>query len=256
MLDVQTEKAVAHVVEQARTVFGPDLVSIALYGSAAGEDFVPGKSDLNFVIVLERVTFAHLQALHRHLRKWHKLGAAMPLLLDRHFLERARDVFPMEFHDIKAQHRVLYGDEVFATLAIDSRHLRYQAEHEARGKLLRLRALYAEVGADRKRLQALMLDSVKTFVIIMRNFIRLREGRSHTRYLQVLDQFTEHFGLTFPTMHQLLQIKQGNEPWARTLDETFRSYLEEVERLIDLIEQALPEPDGAAGRGPDARGPS
>jgi hypothetical protein len=246
MLDVQTEKAVALVVEQSRTLFGPDLVSLALYGSAAGDDFVPGKSDLNFVIVLERVTFAHLQALHRHLWKWHKLRVATPLLLDRHFLEGGRDVFPMEFHDIKAQHRVLYGDEIFATLPIDSRHLRYQAEHEARGKLLRLRALYAEVGADRKRLQALMLDSVKTFVIIMRNFIRLRDGRSHTRYQQVLEQFTEHFGISFPTMRHLLQIKQGSEPWSRHLDATFRNYLEEVERLIDLIEQALPEPDRAA----------
>src|SRR5262249_20122674 len=188
MLDVQAEKAVAQVVEEARAVFGSDLVSFAIYGSAAGEDFVPRQSDLNFVIVLERITFTHLQALHRHLRKWHKLGAATPLLLDREFLERARDVFPMEFHDIKAQHRVLYGEEVFATLPINSRHLRYQAEHEARGKLLRLRALYADVGADRKRLQALMLDSAKTFVIIMRNFIRLREGRSHTRFLQVLEQ--------------------------------------------------------------------
>ncbi|HEX7408433.1 MAG TPA: hypothetical protein VF515_12385 [Candidatus Binatia bacterium] len=243
MLDARTEKAIAHVAEQVRLVFGTDLVSVTLYGSAAGEDFVPGKSDLNFAIVLERVTFPYLKALHQHLPKWHKLGAAVPLLLDRHFLDRARDVFPMEFHDIKAQHRVLYGEEVFATLAIDSRHLRYQAEHEARGKLLRLRTLYAEVGAERKRLEALMLDSAKTFVIIMRNFVRLRRGESHTRYLQVLDEFEKHFSHTFPTIRHLLQVKLGTQQWANGIEETFRTYLDEVERLIDLIEHALPEPD-------------
>lgn len=249
MLDARTEKAIAHIAEQVRLVFGTDLVALALYGSAAGGDFVPGKSDLNLAVVLEKLTFAHLKALHQHLPRWHKLGAAMPLLLDRQFLERGRDAFPMEFHDIKAQHRVLYGEELFATLQIDSRHLSYQAEHEARGKLLRLRTLYAEVGADRKRLEALMLDSVKTFAIIMRNFIRLRTGDGSTRYQEVLGQFEEHFAVHFPTMRHLLRVKLGIERWTGAIEDTFASYLKEVEGLIDLVDRALPDPDGT---NPDA----
>lgn len=247
MLDAQSEKTVTQVTEQVRLIFGKDLVSVALYGSAAGEDFVPGKSDLNFAVVLERITFPYLKALHQYLPKWHKRRVATPLLLDRQFLERARDVFPMEFHDIKEQHRVLYGEEVFATLAIDGRHLRYQAEHEARGKLLRLRTLYAEVGAERKRLEALMLDSAKAFVIIMRNFIRLRQGESHARYLQVIDEFERHFQQTFPAIRHLIQVKLGMQRWADGIEDTLRSYLDEVERLIDLIDHTLPEESAASG---------
>jgi hypothetical protein len=241
MLDAQSEKTITRVTEQVRLIFGKDLVCLALYGSAAGEDFVAGRSDLNLAIVLERITFQHLTALHQHLPKWHKLRVATPLLLDRQFLDRARDVFPMEFHDIKEQHRVLYGEEVFATLVIDGRHLRYQAEHEARGKLLRLRTLYAEIGAERNRLKALMLDSAKTFVIIMRNFIRLRRGESRTRYLQVIDEFERHFHQTFPTIRHLVHLKLGMQRWADGVEDTFRSYLGEVERLIDLIDHTLPE---------------
>ena len=241
MLDAQSEKTITRLTEQVRLIFGKDLVSLALYGSAAGEDFVAGTSDLNLAIVLERVTFQHLTALHHHLPKWHKLRVATPLLLDRQFLDRARDVFPMEFHDIKEQHRVLYGEEVFATLVIDGRHLRYQAEHEACGKLLRLRTLYAEVGTERKRLEALMLDSAKTFVIIMRNLVRLRRGESRTRYLQVIDEFERHFQQTFPTIRHLVHIKLGMQRWADGIEDTFRSYLDEVERLIDLIDHTLPE---------------
>ena len=241
MIDAQSEKTIAQFADQVRVLFGSELVCVALYGSAAGEDFVPGSSDLNFAIVVERLTFVHLKALHQYLPKWHKLRVATPLLLDRRFLEHARDVFPMEFHDIKEQHRVLYGEEVFATLAIDGRHLRYQAEHEARGKLLRLRTLYAEVGAERKRLEALMLDSVKTFVIIMRNFIRLRPGESRTRYLQVIDEFETHFAVHFPTIRHLIGVKLGRQRWADGIEDTFRSYLDEVERLIDLIDQITPE---------------
>ena len=243
MLDPQTEKAIAQLTEHARLVFGTDLVSLTLYGSAAGEDFVPGQSDLNLAIVLEQVTFPYLKALHAHLPKWHQLGAAVPLLMDRRFVEQGRDVFPMEFHDIKEQHRVLYGEEIFARLEIDSRHLRYQAEHEVRGKLLRLRALYAEVGADRKRLEHLMLSSAKTFVIIMRNFIRLRRGETYTRYLAVLDGFEKHFNQRFPTMRDLLNVKLGLHPWPDRIEEAFRVYLEEVEALVEVLDRALPESD-------------
>ncbi len=250
MLDAKTERSIAQVVAQVRALFANDLVTLALYGSAAGDDFVPGRSDLNLVIVLDRLTFTHLKALHSCLPNWHKLGVATPLLLDREWLERGRDVFPMEFHDIKAQHRVLYGEEVFATLPVDSRFLRYQSEHEARGKLLRLRGLYAEVGADRKRLEALMLDSVKTFLIIMRNFIRLHAGQSHTRYVEVLEQFERHFRTSFPTMRHLLRVKMGTERWADGIDETFRSYLEEVQRLVDVLDRVLPEADQPAAARP------
>jgi len=245
MLDARSEKAIAQVVQQARRVFASHLVSLVLYGSAAGDDFVPGQSDLNIAIVLERLTFVHLKALHQHLPQWHKLGLATPLLLDRRWIDRGRDVFPMEFHDIKAQHRVLYGEEVFATLVIDRRHLRYQSEHEARGKLLRLRTLYAEVGADRKRLERLMLDSVKTFVIIMRNFIRVRGSDGAARYLAVLEQFESHFAVAFPTMRHLVAVRLGTEPWGDGIEETFASYLDEVERLIGLIDRAMPDDDAA-----------
>jgi predicted nucleotidyltransferase len=249
MLDALTEKAIGQIAEQVRLVFGADVVSVTLYGSAAGEDFVPGQSDVNVAIVFARITFAHLKVLHQHLPQWRKLGMATPLLLDRDFLDRGRDVFPMEFHDIKAQHRVLYGEEMFATLPIDSRHLRYQCEHEARGKLLRLRTLYAQVGADRKRLEALMLDSVKTFVIIMRNCIRLRAGQGATRYLQVLEQFEQQFGVRLPNTRRVLRVKLAQEQWAGGIEESFRLYLQEVEELIGLLDRALPESDGATPRG-------
>jgi len=240
-LDAGTEKAIAEIAEQVRQVFGAQVVSLVLYGSAAGEDFAPGRSDLNFAIVFQQLGFAQLKALHRHLPAWRKLGAATPLLLDRRFLERGRDVFPTEFLDIKAQHRVLHGEEIFAPLSIDPRHLRYQSEHEARSKLLRLRALYVEVGADHKRLEALMLDSVKSFLIIMRNLLRLHGLEGQPRYMHVLDQFERHVRIAFPIMRQLLQVKLGLESGVSGLDETFAAYLDEVERLVDLIDHGLPE---------------
>ncbi len=245
MLDVGTEAIIAKVTEQIRHSFGAELVAIVLYGSAAGDDFVAGRSNVNLVIVVERLTFNHLKPLHQLLPKWHKLGVATPLLLDRDALRRARDVFPMEFCDIKAQHRVLFGEEVFARLEIDRRYLRYQSEYEARSKLMRLRALYAEVGADAARLESLMLDSVKTFAIIMRSFIRVRSGGGQHGYLEVLAEFEAHFDARFPVIGQLLRIKLAGGTWDKDREATFQAYLEEVERLVDLVDRLLPDAEAS-----------
>jgi len=239
MLDANAERAIGQVAEQVREGYGADLVALVLYGSAAGEDFVPGHSDLNFVIVLRRVTFAHLRALHRWLPAWHKLGVATPLVVDRAFLERARDVFPMEFLDIKTQHRVLFGEEVFATLPIDGRNLRFQAEHEARSKLMRLRAIYAEVGTDRGQLETLMQESSKTFVVVMKNVLRLRGGAVPTRYLEILRAFEAALGANFPTLRHVLGVKFGAERWGGSVDAIIETYLDEIERLVDVIDRTI-----------------
>jgi len=240
MLDRASEAALGRVVDQLRKLFEVDLVCIALYGSGADEDFAVGLSDLNLAIVLERVTAEHLRRLHVHLPKWHKLGVATPLVLDRPWLECARDVFPMELLDIRAQHRILYGEQVFAALAIDSRHLRYQAEYEARGKLLRLRALYAEVGKSRKRLEALMRDSVATFVAIMRCVLRLRGAAVPRGAAAVVAQVEEQCGVAFPSIRRLIDAKRGAQPLERSLEELFERYLDEVERLVDVVDQIEP----------------
>ncbi len=241
MLDQRAQQALTRISREVQELFDGDLVCLALYGSAAGEDFVAGKSDLNLAVVLKEVRFEHLRALHTHLRDWRELGAGTPLLLDRDSLSRGRDVFPMEFQDIKEMHKLLAGEDVFAGLQIDWRNLRYQAEHEVRGKLLRLRALYAEVGPDRERLQRLLVDSVKTFIIVMRGLIRLREPAAATAYGEVLSQFEVHTSATFPTMRFVLQVKLDRQTWPADTEAMMRSYLSEVQRLTDLVDVIQPD---------------
>jgi len=239
MLDGKAERAIGQVVEQVRQAFGPDLVTLVLYGSAAGDDYVPGRSDLNFAVVLTRITFAHLRALHRLLPGWHALGVSAPLFVDRAFLARARDVFPMEFFDIQGQHRVLFGEAVFATLGIDGHNLRYQAEYEARSKLLRLRVLYAEIGADTARLEALMQESAKTFVLVMKAVLRLRGLAVPVRYLDAVAAFEASLGASFPTVRRAVAVKLGVERWSGPIDATVEPYLDEVERLVDIVDRTV-----------------
>jgi len=238
VLDPQTEKILVQFIQELRQLLADELVAVVLYGSGAGSNFVPGASDLNVAIVVQEARFDVLQKLHPRIAAWHAQGFALPLLLDREFLQRGRDVFPMEFHDIKEQHRLLWGEDVFRDLEIDSRHLRFQAEHEARSKLLRLRALYLECAGDQPRLQALLRDSLKTFLILMRNLIRLHSKTTLLTYEEVLDQFEQHFHLAFPRLRQLIAIRAGQQQWPGTpITDFFRDYLAEVQQIVAVIDR-------------------
>src|SRR5262249_61871469 len=132
--------------QEVQTALGGEIVCLAVYGSAAGDDYVDPHSDVNLTIVVREVTGELLEALAPIVMRWERRHFAIPLVIERAFLDRARDVFPMELDDIQRQHRLLAGTDVLSDLAIDREALRRQCEKEARGKLLRLRALYLGTG--------------------------------------------------------------------------------------------------------------
>jgi len=246
VLDAQAEKTLAQFTQELRQLLADELIAVALYGSGAGANFVSGVSDLNVVIVIKAARFEVLQKLQPRIATWHQMGFALPLLMDREFLQRSRDVFPMEFHDIKEQHRLLWGEDVFQELVINTHHLRFQAEYEARSKLLRLQGLYLECAGDLSRLRTLMLDSLKTFLILMRNLIRMRGKGGLLNYTEVLDQFEQRFQHSFPCMRQLIAIRANQQDWPATAAAAFfRDYLAEVQHLIGVIDH-LPSDDSSS----------
>jgi len=232
------EPTLTQFTRELRELLGNQLLTVVLYGSAAGENFVPGSSDLNTALVVRHMGFEVLRKIQPRMAAWHKQGFAVPLIIDRNFLERGRDVFPMEFSDIKEQHRVLWGDDMFATLEIGGEYLRFLAEHEARSRLLRLQALYLERAGEPPRLRQILLDSLKTFLTLMRHLLRLQRKNGVQNYAEVLSLFEQHFQAPFPEVRRLIAIRQGNRDWPHEpVTEFFRKYLEDIQRLVSLIDE-------------------
>jgi len=250
VLDVRIEKTLTDFTRELCQLLGEELLTVALYGSAAGVNFVPGESDFNIAIVVKEVRFEILQKLQPRMATWHTRGFAVPLIVDREFLHRGGDVFPMEFSDIQKHHHLLWGEDVFQTLTISSRHLRFLAEYEARSKLLRLQALYFERADDSQRLRQVMLDSLKTFLTLMRHLLRLQGDSDAQHYAEVLADFEHRFQITFPRMRQLVAIRMGKRAWPEEPATVFfHGYLSDVQHLVKVIDR-LPssEPSGNAQR--------
>ncbi len=234
-LDERTEKQVAAFAAQLRERLGTRLVCLAVYGSAAGDDWVAGRSDVNVVVVVDDVTLEVLDALAPAVAARPRV-LALPLVVDEEYLARSCDAFPMELADLARQHRLLAGRDVLAGIRVDRDAIRRQCEQEARGKLLRLHALYLQTAGDHTALERVVVESLKSFLIILRHLIQLRGGATPAGYAAVVAAGESFLG-PLPVMRAVLDHRTGATPLtAAALRAEFRGYLDEVERIVAALD--------------------
>lgn len=172
-MTAKVEKLLSELVARLKSALGTALESVTLYGSAASGDFSERFSDLNVFCVLSQVGVKELEASEKIFEWWRDQGNPAPLLMAREEVVRSTDCFPIEFHDMSERRRVLYGEDIVASLRIDDRFYRAQVELELRAKLLRLRQKAAGVLHQPDLLTGLMTDSISTFALLVRHALRL-----------------------------------------------------------------------------------
>src|SRR5712692_4924273 len=165
--------ALDQLVEKLKTAHAERLVSVVLYGSAAVGDHHAGYSDYNILCVLSQITPRELKDSENIFRWWREQKSPAPLLLSEHEVETSTDCFAIEFHDIKAHHRILYGKDVISGLRVDNSFYRAQVEHDLRAKLLRLRQKASGMLSEKDLLLRLLADSLSTFCVLFRHALIL-----------------------------------------------------------------------------------
>ena len=232
----EVEAKIVAFAEAVRATLGEQLLALVVYGSAAGGDWVDGRSDVNTAIVVPCVALDVLERLAPAVVRARERGFALPVVMDEEYLARARDTFPMELDDIHRQHRVLAGDDRFAALTVERAALRRECEYEARAKLLRLRALFLEAARTPEALEALMTGSLKTFIVVLRHFLRLRHDERAYGYADVLAAGERVLG-PLPTCARLLRHRTGETSLApAALRAEFGAYLGEIERIVAAVD--------------------
>lgn len=240
------EKLLNQLVEKSKLAFGDRLISIVLYGSAARGEYEAGYSDLNLLCVLSVITPAQLAAAEPVITWWREQGHPSPLLLSEEEVATSTDCFPIEFHDIRAQHRILYGSNPVAGLIIDDKYYRAQLEYQLRSKLLRLRQKAGGVLSNRDLLARLMCESVTTFILLMRHALAL--SGSPTAELTRRDAIAHaagRFALDAAPFLELLDVREGKRK-ERELDPArlLPIYLKQIDLLVRAVD--------ALGRSPES----
>ena len=227
-------------IDDLRTTHGSNLASVILYGSAATGDFIPRRSDYNILIALHKITPKDLRNAHASVREWHKLGHPVPVYFTVSELQNAADVFPIEFHQMEAARKVLYGTDVLEGVRISDQFLRHQVEYELRSKLILLRRQYIPASESTEGLKGLMAESLASFAALFRAVLLLSGMEPPTKKREIVALTVDKYGLDGTTFEKIFNIRKNNfaEPLdERGANELFGNYLEQIERVIDAVDQ-------------------
>lgn len=238
------DKLLQDLVERLRKAFGAGLESVVLYGSAATGEVHAHYSDLNVLCVLVAITPKELAAAEPVFRWWRDKGNPSPLLLTRDELGTSADCFPIEFHDIKSQHRILHGPDLVKGLTIDDHYYRAQVEYQLRSNLLRLRQKAGGMLSDRSLLLHLMADSVSTFCMLARHALVLSGKSPAWPKRDVVEAARVSFGLDPAPFLTLLDLREEKRK-EREIEphSVFAAYLAAIDHLVLVVDQISPRAD-------------
>src|SRR5712675_2294982 len=94
------EKRIEQVAVRLESALGSNLVSLTLYGSAARNQHVDGRSDINLLLIARDATTEALRGVAPVLAEWIGGGEAPPLIFSEEEWRASADVFPIEIEDM------------------------------------------------------------------------------------------------------------------------------------------------------------
>ena len=209
--------------------------SAVLYGSAARADFVPGRSDINLMLVVDQLSAPVLRSLSRAFTGWRKATPEPPLILSRAEWDRANDAFPIEITDMRLSYQVLRGSDPLAGVQVDLGDLRKALEREFRGKLLRLRQGYVAAANDPSALGVVAGRSAGTLMVLFRALLVLLGRQVPRDPLQLAAAGAEALGVDGePLLHVVRH--RAERGWRCTAEE-FERYMEMADRAVRFLDQ-------------------
>jgi hypothetical protein len=225
------------MVEDLKRVLGGRLVSVVLFGSAAAGDHAGKRSDYNLMVVTDRLDLEDLVRVAPIVPPWVKAGNPPPLFMTKERVADSADVFPVEFSDIQDNHRVLFGDDPFGSMAFDEDQLRWELEHELKGKLIQLRERFLALGGDARKVEDLMVASLSTFLVLFKNALRLYGEKPPLAKMDALARLRERLEFDREVFQLVQGLKEGVTKGVPDRMELFGRYLKAVETIVDAVDR-------------------
>lgn len=163
------EAALLAIAREFQAELGDKLTALCVYGSTVRGNVVPGKSDLNLLIVLHGADAATHRAIAQLIVQHPEIA---PLVVERDGFARTAQCFATKFASIQRNYRVLAGNDPLAGLALDDRLERLLCEQALRN--LQLRATFAFIHhAPRRSYATYLAENVAPLFVQLSDVLRL-----------------------------------------------------------------------------------
>jgi predicted nucleotidyltransferase len=225
------------IVEDLKGIYGEALQSVILYGSGARGEYVAGKSDINFLVVLADDAADDLEKVLSFVPKWKKRAVAPPFFITKALIGSSIDVYPVEFLNMKRHYQVIHGKDVLGDLVFEKRALRLQCERELKGKLMLLRKSFLQTEGKAESLQRLLAASITAFLSVFNALLHLQGKESPHGRREIVAAMADAHGIAAEPFLRCIDLREGKKGLSfGELTAVFRSYTTEIQRLIAIVD--------------------
>lgn len=235
-LPQKSQNVIDCFMQQLKDTYGNGLLSVIIYGSAASGEFGDRYSNINILVVLDNAGLDNLSRISRTIvqRKFESLS---PLFFAEGFIETSKDVFPIEFLDMKENYFVLFGKDYLKDLEIDLKNLRFQCEQELKTKLISIKNIFLR-NKGRQDLKNLLFKSATSVMHILKNLPRIKGLKPAYLKEEILSQLNQMFGIDAANFSKILAAKQGKIKLShRQAESMFFSLVSDLEKIIDMVDR-------------------
>jgi len=225
-------------LDPVRAALGAEFVAAYLTGSVLAPGFDERRSRINLLVVTRALGLDVLDAVAGKLPADTRPPHIHPLFVTERQMVKSLDVFPIEWTDIQEGHLLLEGHDVLGGLHVPRGNLRIQLEHDLRARLIGLRQAYLANAQRGEELGAVLKAAASGFTTLCRTLLRLRGEAPPAEARQVIQRTAELFGLDAQGLSGAHVVRHSGAPPKRgELVALYRSFLVEVERLVNAIDE-------------------
>jgi predicted nucleotidyltransferase/RNase P/RNase MRP subunit p29 len=235
-LPEQTQKLLQAYSKDVKGVYNDQLEGLILYGSAVRGEFMPGRSNLNLLLVVAGYDAAMLKRYEPVHKRWSKEGIIIPLFLTDQEIRTSSALFPLEFLEIQEHHRVLGGRDPFVGFHVDVSRVEDAVMQGLAGHVLRLRQRCAEIGGANDAVMILLPLAVTSTVPLLRGIQRMRGWPVLTQSDAVIKDVADRLQIDLQGLHEALMLKRGIiSPGPSEVPRVFDRYLKATTTLSEAL---------------------
>jgi len=237
-LNIQIRDSIKDFAERLLTALGDNLKSITVVGSSLTEDFRPGQSDINTVLVLEKQNTESLNTVASLAKPMSRKKVSPPLLMTQSYIERSQDVFGVEFLDFQLTHETIIGNDPFASLEFDKKDVRLQCERELKAMLIRLRQGYIAAAANKKLVRDILISTVRGMAPLLRAMLWLKDIERNARAKPTFDKAADDFSIDTNPLALAMKWRHEKTRLSETeMENAFESVYSVVEQLAGIVDK-------------------
>ena len=232
-LEKKTGFLITKFIEQLKIELAGTLKSALLYGSLAQGDYSQKHSDINILLVLNKLDGECLRRIAK-IKQNAQFKKIAVMVLSKTDLENSTDTFPIEFLDMQEGSLVLFGEDCLKGLTIDIRNLRHQCEGELKSKIMHMQQLYIRSSCKAGALTEFLIKNFPSFIIVFKNILRLKRIREDKKDA-ILEKIAIEFTLDKGIFDELYQARIGKGRIADSR-QAFERFLFELRKLSEEVD--------------------